>query len=728
MMSTHPYQDSSLSAKIRTDDLISRMTLEEKVGQCMQLDGRNPLPELIHEFYAGSLLHISGPLGNEAMDMAEKTRLGIPLLIGDDCIHGHSFWKGATIFPTQLAMACSWNPDLLEQVARITAIEVSGTGIRWTFSPVLCLTRDLRWGRVGETFGEDPYLIGEMALAMIRGYQGKGLEDPEGILATAKHYAGYSETQGGRDASEADISKRKLRAAFLPPFEKAARNGCMSFMTGYQSMEGVPSTANPWLLKTVLRDEWGFDGILVTDWDNVGRMVHEQKICADMKEAAVKAIRSGNDLMMATKGFFQGAIDAVQSGMLEETEIDVPLRRILNLKFRMGLFENPGKSDPEKQTKIGCEAHRLFNLQSARESLVLLQNQNDFLPLDKAKDLKIAVIGPNANAPQSQLGDWAGASGQFGGKENAAPRDMICTVLDGLRDLPSSWQISYAKGCGILDASEDDLDAAISLANQSDILVAVVGDEIGLIGEYHSTATLELQGKQIELLCRLAQTGKPIILISIASKPFVIPACVHEAAAIIQAFNPGMEGGRAIAELIAGDLNPSGRLTVSMPYHVGQQPIYYAQIRGQHGDNYADSTQAPHFAFGEGLSYTRFKLSELEIARTELTEQDSLEFSVTLTNTGNRDGQDVIQVYIEDKVTSATWYQKELKAFAKVELQPGQGKKVSFSIPAKDFSILNVEGERIVEPGTFQLEVARSSRDQNALKQEFRIQDEAVRA
>jgi len=339
------YKDPKQSVETRVNDLLARMTLEEKVGQMMQLDGRGDLEEPIFGKQVGSLLHCQNEHAAEAMEMAANTRLGIPMLFGDDCIHGHSFHPGATIFPTQLAMAGSWNRELIEASARVTAKEVRLTGLKWTFSPVLCLTRDLRWGRVGETFGEDPFLIGEFACAMIRGYQGTGLDDPESILACAKHYAGYSETQGGRDASEADISRRKLLSYFLPPFERAAKEGCLSFMTGYQSIEGVPSTANRWLLKEVLKDDWGFNGVLVTDWDNVGRMHWEQKVVPNIKEAAVLAIRSGNDLIMSTPGFYEGAIAACREGLIEEEEIDEIVARLLALKFKLGLFEDSGRPD-----------------------------------------------------------------------------------------------------------------------------------------------------------------------------------------------------------------------------------------------------------------------------------------------------------------------------------------------------------------------------------------------
>src|SRR3954471_3583975 len=388
------------------------MSLPEKVGQMLQLDAGGDLTDIVHTKLAGSILHTSPERMHEAIALAKQTRLGIPLLTADDCIHGHSFWPGATIYPTQLGMAASWDADLIARVARATAEEVAVTGVHWTFSPVLCIARDLRWGRISETFGEDPFLIGELSSAMVRGYQGDGLDDPTAILATAKHFAGYSETQGGRDASEADLSRRKLRSWFLPPFERVAREGCRTFMLGYQSMDGVPITANRWLLNDVLKEEWGFTGTLVTDWDNVGRMVWEQKVCADYAEAAALAVRAGNDLVMVTPGFFEGAQEAVERGLLTEEEIDAAVRRILRLKFSLGLFEDPRAPDPRRQREvIGTAEHAELNLEVARRSLVLLRNDG-VLPLKTEKFRRIAIIGPSADDPQSQLGDWAGNSGQ----------------------------------------------------------------------------------------------------------------------------------------------------------------------------------------------------------------------------------------------------------------------------------------------------------------------------
>ncbi|MGW6229301.1 glycoside hydrolase family 3 protein, partial [Cellulosimicrobium cellulans] len=505
-MSTLPYLDPALPVADRVEDLLARMTLPEKVGQMLQLDARDGVGPAVLDKHAGSLLHTSPQNVVEAHALTGQTRLGIPLLVAEDCIHGHSFWVGATIFPTQLGMAATWDPELVEQVARATAVEVAATGIHWTFSPVLCIARDLRWGRVDETFGEDPYLIGELASAMVRGYQGDGLADPTGILATAKHFAGYSETQGGRDASEADISPRKLRSWFLPPFERVAREGCATFMLGYQSMDGVPVTVNGWLLDDVLRGEWGYTGTLVTDWDNVGRMVWEQHIQPDYVHASAAAVRAGNDMIMTTPKFFEGALEAVARGLVEEAAIDAAVRRILTLKFRLGLFEDPRRPDVARQEAVIASAeHTAVNLEVARRSLVLLTNDGT-LPFTGGRT--VAVVGPNADDDHTQLGDWAGASGQADWLPDGHPREMTTTVLDGFRALvPEDWTVTHARGADILTlepdpegelfpdgqprpqvvvpAEPDDalLAEAVAAAREADLVVAVVGDRIELVGE-----------------------------------------------------------------------------------------------------------------------------------------------------------------------------------------------------------------------------------------------------
>ncbi|MFI2753894.1 glycoside hydrolase family 3 N-terminal domain-containing protein [Cellulomonas sp. P22] len=754
-----PYLDSTLPVSERVADLVGRMTLPEKVGQMLQLNAQEGVPHLVQDLHVGSLLHTSPERVLEAAALTEQTRLRIPLLVADDCIHGHSFWEGATIFPTQLGMAATWDPDLVEQVARATAVEVAATGIHWTFSPVLCIARDLRWGRVSETFGEDPFLIGEMASAMVRGYQGDGLDDPTAILACAKHFAGYSETQGGRDASESDISRRKLRSWFLPPFERVAREGCRTFMLGYQSTDGVPITVNQWLLNDVLRGEWGYTGTLVTDWDNVGRMVWEQNLFPDYVQASAAALRAGNDMVMTTPQFFEGAQEAVARGLVSEAHVDAAVSRILTLKFELGLFEDPRLPDVARQAEvIGTGEHAALNLDVARRSLVLLTNDG-VLPLaggftadgtgravGDGTARTVAVVGPNADDPQTQLGDWAGASGQVDWMVGGMPRHMTQTVLDGFRDhVPAGWTVTHARGADILTVGPDpegaffpdgqprpdvvipaDPDAAmiaeaVAAAQAADYVVAVVGDRIELIGECRSTATLELIGGQVALLDALAETGTPMVVVVIASKPLVLPPSALGASAIVYASNPGMRGGRAVAELALGLIEPSGRLPISFARHVGQQPTYYNQIRGQHGTRYADLTQSPAFAFGEGLTYTTVEYADLRVLTPSVTPDDVVKAQVTLHNTGERPAIETVQVYVSDTVTSVTWADKELKTYRRVELAPGESRTVDIELPVADCTLVDAEGRRVVERGAFELLVGPSSRTEVLLRAGFTV-------
>lgn len=744
-----PYRDPRRHVEARVDDLLDRMTPAEKVGQLLQLDAMGDLADIVSARYAGSVLHASPERVGEAVALAGRTRLGIPLLVADDCIHGHSFWPGATIFPSQLGLAATWDAELVARCARATATEATATGIHWVFSPVLCVTRDLRWGRVDETFGEDPFLISELGAAMIRGYQGAGLDDPTAVLACAKHFAGYSETQGGRDASEADISRRKLRAWFLPPFERAVAEGCRTFMLGYQAMDGVPITANSWLINEVLKSEWGFAGTLVTDWDNVGRLVWEQRVCADDAEAAAVAVRAGNDMVMATPAFFEGAQEAMERGLITEADLDAAVRRVLRIKFEMGLFEDPRPPDPVRQAMvIGCSDHAALNLEVARRSIVLLRN-NGVLPLEppsEARPLSIAVVGPNADDPQAQLGDWAGASGQVDWMLGGHPRETVETVLDGIRAIfPVDWTVTHARGAdiGLLQpdpsgetfpnglprnpvlepaAADPHLIAdAVAAAARADYVIAVVGDDVSLTGEGRSTATLELMGGQIGLLDSLASTGTPMIVVVLSSKPLVLPKAAMDAAALIQAFNPGMRGGRAVAELVLGKIEPSGRLPVSFARHVGQQPVYYNVVRGQHGERYADLTQEPPFVFGEGLSYSSVVYSDLVVHTAHVTPESTIRAEVTVTNTGGRSTLETVQAYVSDLVTSVTWADRELKAYRQVLVGPGESVSVDIELPAASCTLVAADGQRVVELGEFALLVGPSSRKSDLLEAPFRI-------
>ena len=756
------YLNPALPIAQRVSDLLGRMTLEEKVGQMMQLDARTgELDELIVKRHVGSILHTSPDnLVRAAQIVRNETRLGIPLLVGDDCIHGYSFWPGATIFPSQLGMACSWDARKVEEAARITAEEVACTGVHWTFSPVLCIGRDTRWGRIDETFGEDPVLIGELASAMVKGYQkhaqAGGAFDEDAILACAKHFAGYSYTQGGRDASEADLTKRALESWFLPPFERVAKEGCATFMLGYEAIDGTPVTFNKWLLSDKLRGEWDYRGTLVTDWDNVGRAVWEQHIKPDYETASADAVKAGNDLIMTTPGFYEGAIDAVNSGMLDESLIDDAVARLLTLKFQLGLFENPRLPDRERiSASIGTDAHMQANLELARESVVLLRN-NGVLPLsitDAEMPRRIAVVGPLADDAQNQLGDWAGNSGQVPWMPEGQPLEMVTTVLDGVRELaPEGCDVVVARGTNVVELVPDPegelfpdgqprpdiavaapldealLDEAEVVARSADAVIAVVGDVVQLTGETCSTATLELLGGQNQLLERMVsvarETHKPLVVVLISSKPQVLPPCVigtngvivDESAteglgAFLWAANPGMQGGRAIAEIIFGMTEPSGRLPITFPRHAGQLPVFYNEIRGQHGDRYADLTQDPAFAFGEGLSYTTFAYGEPRITNgSEFTAHDVVHVEIDLTNTGARAGTEIVQLYISDIVTSYTWADKELKDFRRVTLEPGETARVAFDLPVSACTIVNGDAERIVEPGEFKVLIGHSSR------------------
>lgn len=768
-----PYKNPELSTEERIADLLGRMTLEEKVGQMMQLDARSgDLDDLIVNKHVGSILHTSpSDLPKAVETVNTKTRLGIPLVIGDDCIHGYSFWPGATIFPEQLGMATTWDSEKVQAAGRATAEEVSATGVHWTFSPVLCIARDTRWGRVGETFGEDPYLIGEMASSIVKGYQGGAKAgEPlakDAILACAKHFAGYSETQGGRDASEADLSHRKLESWFLPPFERVAKEGCGTFMLGYESIEGVPVTFNKWLLSDKLRGAWNYQGTLITDWDNVGRSVWEQKVKPDYVQAAADAVRSGNDLVMTTPKFYEGAIEAVKTGLLDESLIDAAVARILALKFRLGLFEDPRLPDQERiNAVIGSEEHQQLNLEVAREAVALLKN-NGSLPFDASGAKRIAVVGPLADDAQTQLGDWAGSSGQINWMPDGHPREMITTVLDGFKQLaPKGCEVVYSRGANIVDLVPDPegefypdgqprpkigvsakldralLDEAVENARQSDLIVAVVGDVIQAIGEGCSTATLELLGGQNALIDALSnvarETGKPFVVVLVSSKPQVLPASVigtngvivdetpaEGTSALLWAPSPGMKGGQAIAEIILGETEPSGRLPITFPRHAGQLPVYYNQIRGQHGNRYADLTQDPAFAFGEGLSYTTFEYGEPTVTNIPesgtFAETDTVHAEITITNTGDRKGTEVVQLYIGDIVTSYSWTDRELKAFQRVKLEPGESKTVVFDIPVSDCTIVDSQAHRIVEPGEFEVLIGHSSRREDLKRTTFTV-------
>ncbi|WP_251444332.1 glycoside hydrolase family 3 C-terminal domain-containing protein, partial [Microbacterium sp. USTB-Y] len=543
-------------------------------------------------------------------------------------------------------------------------------------------------------------------------------------------------------------------------FERVAREGCRTFMLGYQSTDGVPITVNDWLLSDVLRGEWGYTGTLITDWDNVGRMVWEQKVQPDYAHAAAAAVTAGNDMVMTTPHFYEGALEAVERGMLSPDAFDTAVTRILTLKFDLGLFENPRLPSEQLPAIVGSPAHAELNLDIARRSLVLLRNEGELLPLaggfaadrtgrasggDPAPR-RIAVLGPLADDAQTQLGDWAGGSGQADWIDGQ-PREMITTVLDGIRrHAPENWSVTHARGADILTLAPDPAGAAfpdgqprppvvspaavderllgdaVTDATRADVAVVVVGDRIELVGEGRSTATLELIGAQNALLDAVAATGTPMVVVLMASKPLVLPPSARNAEAIVWAANPGMQGGRAVAELLLGLIEPQGRLPISFAAHAGQQPTYYNQIRGQHGDRYADLTQDPPFVFGEGLSYTWVEYEDLVLDAEELARDGMLGAEITLRNVGTRPVRETVQVYVSDLITSASWTDQELKAFRQIDLEPGEARRIRIEIPVADLTIVDATGRRVVEPGEFELRIARSSRDVWAQRARFAVQ------
>lgn len=723
---SHPYRDPRLPLDERVADLLARMTLEEKVGQMCQLPVFSDLREAVVEQGIGSILCGVDENVDALQHLAvEKTRLGIPLVVGIDAIHGHSMEYNATIFPTQLAMSCAWDEALCEAVARATAKEMVYTGCQWTFSPVFCMARDLRWGRVNETFGEDPFLIGRLGAAMVRGYQGKTLADPDSVAACAKHFIGYGETAGGREASESDHSERKMRSLFFPPFEAAVEAGCASFMTAYQVIDGVPCTTNSWLLREVLRGEWKSEALLVTDWANMMRLKTEQFTAEDDVDAVVQGVNAGNDMSMSVGNFIESALRGIEAGRISLAVVDEAVSRVLRMKFRLGLFENPRFVDQVKRDAVvGCPEHRALALRVVRESAVLLKNAG-ILPLRMEGIRTIAVIGPNADDEMNQLGDWSLGAGQNQGIMQKNDRACTKTLLDGiLAEFGNDARIVYAQGAGAIKPQTEKIARAVRIAQEAEVVVLALGDQLPFIGEGCSTATLELQGGQAELFDAVAATGTPVIVVFMGSKPLVLTAIQEKAEAVLCVFNSGMEGGQAIAEILRGKVVPQGRLTVSFPSHVGQQPVFYNQTCGAHHSDYPDLPGRGFFGlypFGYGLTYTTFKYFKPVLSKKVYAPDESVQVAVDVRNTGAREAVETVQVYMCDLVSSVTWPRKNLIAFQKVSLQSGELKTVEFEIPAKSFSIVNAACERVVEPGEFEIMVGRSSDDQHLSRVRFTL-------
>ena len=731
------YKDKSYTVEERVDDLIGRMTLEEKIGQMMQISFISVSTEEAEEWItrrcAGSFLHALGDDAKRLQEIATNTRLGIPLLFGIDAVRGHALHNGATIFPTQLGMACTWNPELVKKAGRVTAKEVAADGLHWTFSPILCLGRDLRWGRINETFGEDPHLTGVLAASIIQGYQGDSLSDPDSILACAKHYIAYGEGTGGRDAYDSQISMRKVREVFLPPFRKAVEAGCATFMSSYQSIDGTPVTANKRALRGLLKEELGYDGFVVTDWNNAGSLISNQHVAGDMETAAKKTIEAGNDMIMNTNEFYEAALRLVRNGIVPEELIDDAVRRILRIKFKLGLFDGransatvagayPGSGSAahnavgQDGSIIGCKEHLDTALEITRQSIVLLENRNNTLPLS-GTEKKIAVIGPNADDIQSHFGDWTFLSHPEP-KPDEAPILPVYTILSGIREFAEERGIStvYHKGCDIMDVEDEDISGAVECAADSDVVVAVVGDCLRQNGEYKDRADLSLSGSQQKLLETLKKCGKPLIVVLVSSKPLAMPWAAENADALLAAFNPGMFGGRAVAEIIFGEVNPCGKLPISFPYHSGQLPVYYNQLPGLHGGRYMDMPGRPLYSFGYGLSYNCYEYSGLRLSQTTCTADDTVTVYVDVTNAGPYDGMETVQLYVKDVISSVVTPVRQLKGFVKTEIRSGETKTVEFTLPVSELYIIDENEKQVVEPGEFEILVGPDSRPESLLK------------
>lgn len=686
----------------RIERMISQMTVEEKVAQMQQLSA-NATPKDIFEAFKeqgtiGSYLHVLGEETGEYLKSAENSRLQIPPIFGIDAIHGHALLKGATVFPSQLAIACAWDEELTEKVGEITAKEVAADGLNWVFSPVLCLGRDLRWGRIDETFGEDAELSARLGAAIIKGYQKDGL-----VAACAKHYLGYGEATGGRDSYDTEISERKAREIFLKPFKAAVDAGCMTFMTAYGSIDGTPLTVSHRYLTEILKEEFGFDGFVVTDWENFRSLVNGQKTFEGMDEACVEGAKAGNDMSMNSYEFYSALVNAVKEGRIAESVIDGAVRRILRVKACLGLLGEEKRPRPSKDI-IGCDEHQKFNYKVAVESAVLLKNDG-VLPLKKAK--KIAVIGPNADDVRAQYGDWTYFS-HPDAKPWETEKENVYTILKGLCKVYADSQIIYAKGCSISGEetqgeSEKLMQEALEAAKAADIVVAVLGDNLSQNGEGKDRANLVLSGRQNELLKCVKALRKCVITVLVNGKPLILNEVEKYSDAIIETFNGGDMCGLAVANLMQGNENFSGKLPISFPYDSATMPCYYNQYDYWHGNKYIDVPSGSPYPFGFGLSYSKFAYSDATLSCSQAKCGESVTLTVNVTNQSEVGGAETVQLYFKDKVCKILTPIRTLLDFQKIYIPAGESRTVEFVIPIDKLGYYNNKCEYRVDTGEFLL-------------------------
>jgi beta-glucosidase len=724
---TLPYLDPGLSVSERVKDLLLRMTLEEKIGQMNQYlapryaaeaepqDFSDRLDELFEKGLIGSFLFVSdAEEANQLQKQAEDTRLKIPLLFGIDAVHGLCPVRGATIFPIPLGMACSFDPELVERASAVTAAETRASGMHWAFYPVLEVLRDPRWGRTGETFGEDPFLVSAMGRAVVRGFQNQG--PANSIIACLKHFVAHGQPLGGRNIAPMEVSERTMKSVFLPPFEAAVREGALCVMAAYHENNGIPCHANKDLLTRTLRHKWEFEGFIVSDWGGIEMLIGMHHTAGSQKEAVRQAVSAGIDMHMQGDGFTGPLLELLDEGAIYPRIIDQAVSRILTAKFRMGLFENRYIDLKKTQSVMAGREHRQLALEAARKSMVLLENKSGLLPL--SKELKsIMVSGPNADN-NAFLGDWVAPQ----------PEANVTTVLEGIKaEVSPSTRVEYVT-CGRLgEITDDKIKAVVEAAKNCEVAVLVVGgndaryDDEGAFnrrrhertgGEGVDRASLELVGRQLELVKAVFQTGTPTVVVLINGRPLGIEWIADNIPAVLEAWAPGMAGGTAIAEALFGELNPSGKLAISIPRSVGQLPVWYNHPPSAERD-YKFSSSKPLYPFGYGLSYTNFEYSELTVP-AEVRPEGDIKVSVTVKNTGEIAGEETVLLFINDQVSSVTTPVKELKGFKRISLAPGKAGTVEFTIPFGELALFNRLMQKVVEPGDFSVMTG-------GLQKEFRV-------
>jgi beta-glucosidase len=731
------YDQLDPAIEARVDALLARMTLAEKVGQLVQVAPfvmpdpdelqeqlelaqttgqtfqltwrpRPGIEEQIRLGGIGSLLNLADThLVNQYQRIAvEESRLGIPLIIGSDVIHGFR-----TIFPIPLAEACTWDPPLLERAARVAAEEASASGIDWIFAPMVDVARDPRWGRIAEGPGEDVFLGMALAQARVRGFQAAGLASGRRVAACPKHYIAYGAAEAGRDYNTVDISERTLREVYLPPFRAAFDAGAGSVMSSFNEIGGVPATASSLLLRTLLREEWRWPGVVLSDYEAVRELV-PHGVAADLADAARLSMLAGLDMDMMSDAYAQHLAALVGQGAVSEQLVDDAVRRVLRLKVQLGLFERPYVDEALAAQIVLCDDFRALALQVAQESMVLVKNGGGLLPLAPGAQ-RIAVVGPLADARRDLLGTWV----LFGRADDAE------SVLEGLRAALGDGALSHVPGCPTQGDDPVDIPAAVAAAQDADVVVAVLGEGWDMSGEARSRAQLGLPGRQQELLDALAQTGKPLVGVLMTGRPLVIPRMVEQVDALLVAWHGGIRAGRAVANILLGAVNPSGKLTVSWPRTEGQIPIYYAhkntgrpmesagttQFGEPFKSRYIDAPNEPLFPFGHGLSYTAFEYRDLKIETPVVNPDGNLVVSAVVANTGARVGAEVAQLYVRDLVGSVTRPVRELKGFQRITLEPGEAETVRFEVPAQQLGFWGLDMRYVVEPGTFKLWIGPDS-------------------